>query len=130
MFYKYCYEKYGDIHEIYIGMRTIVLCRPEYLESFSSKSAYGISFKDSNIVEELGIKDKGISLNNNFKLWILNHHFFNQAILSPKFTNEVIDWTNKFFNELERYWISYFLKKKLSKKIKIYWISQNGLVTT
>jgi hypothetical protein len=63
-------------------------------------------------------------------LWILNHHFFNQAILSPKFTNEVIDWTNKFFNELERYWISYFLKKKLSKKIKIYWISQNGLVTT
>ncbi|PKK61587.1 hypothetical protein RhiirC2_791601 [Rhizophagus irregularis] len=44
--------------------------------------------------------------------------FFNQAILSPKFTNEAIDQTNKLFNELESYWSNLFLKKEIIKEHK------------
>jgi hypothetical protein len=118
MFDKYCYEEYGGIHEIYIVMRTIVLCRPEYLESFLTKDAYGLRVKDSSVAEELGIKGKGIAINNDFKLWTFNRHFFNQAILSPEFTDEAIDWTNKLFNELEIYWDKLFLKEEIIKENK------------
>jgi hypothetical protein len=112
-FYKYCYKEYGGIHEIHAGMRTIILCRPEYLKNFLSENAYGMRFKDTTIIEELGIKGKGISINNDFKLWTFNRHFFNQAILSPMFTNEAIDQTNKLFNELESYWDKLFLKEEI-----------------
>jgi hypothetical protein len=118
MFDKYCYEEYGGMHEIYVVTRTIVLCRPEYLESFLSKNAYGIRVKDSSAVEELGVKGKGIAINNDFKLWTFNRHFFDQAILSPKFTDEAIDWTNKLFNELESYWDNLFLKEEIIKENK------------
>jgi hypothetical protein len=118
MFYRYCYKEYGDIHEIYAGVRTIVLCRPEYLESFLSKTAFGIRFKNCKELKELGIEERGISLNNNFKSWLFNRHFFNQAILSPKFTDEVIDWTNELFNELEGYWDKLFLKEEIIKENK------------
>jgi hypothetical protein len=118
MFYKYCYEKYGGIHEIHLGMRTIILCRSEYLESFLSNSAYWIRLKETSVVEELGVKGKGVSINNNFKSWMFNRHFFNQAILSPKFANEAIDWTNKLFNELDGYWNKLFLKEEIIKENK------------
>jgi hypothetical protein len=118
-FDKYCYKKYGDIYEIYMGMRIIILCRPEYLGNFLSKSAYWIRFKAfADIVEELGYKEKGITLNINFKSWTFNRHFFNQAVLSPEFTNEAIYWTNNFFNELESYWDKLFLKEEIIKENK------------
>jgi hypothetical protein len=117
-FFKYCHEKYGDIHEIHAGLRTIVLCRPEYLEKFLSKNAYGIRFKNMKVLEELGIAKRGLAMNNDFKSWSFNRHFFNQAILSPKFTDEVIDWTNKLFNELESYWNELFLKEEIIRENK------------
>jgi hypothetical protein len=117
-FYKHCREKYGDIHEIYAGVRTIVLCQPEYLEKFLSKNAYGIRFQRHEALEELGIAGKGIVINNNYKSWTFNQYFFSQAILSPKFTNEVIDWTNKLFNELEGYWNKLFLKEEIIRENK------------
>ncbi|PKY50704.1 cytochrome P450 [Rhizophagus irregularis] len=119
MFYDYCYEKYGDVHEIYNGMeRTIVLCRSECLEDFMSKNTHEMRFHNSKGLEELGIAGKGITFNNNFKSWIFNRHVFNQAILSPEFTNEAIVWTNKLFNELENYWNKLFLKGEIIKENK------------
>jgi hypothetical protein len=115
LFYNYCYETYGDVHEIYGSVRTIVLCRGEYVENFLSLSrtnTHWMRFPDRKVSEELGIEGKGIIFNNNFKSWLFNRHFFNQAILSPKFTDEAIDWTNKVFNELEGYWDKLYLKKK------------------
>ncbi|PKK36855.1 hypothetical protein RhiirC2_805562, partial [Rhizophagus irregularis] len=104
MLYKYCYEKYGDLHEINGSLRSIVICQTEYLEDFLSKSTYEMRCPNYKGIEELGIEGKGLSYNNNFKTWTFNRHFFNQAILSPKFTDEVIDCTNKHFNELESFW--------------------------
>ncbi|PKC56392.1 hypothetical protein RhiirA1_542127 [Rhizophagus irregularis] len=67
---------------------------------------------------EIGSLRKGLAFNNDYKSWMFNNHFFNQAILSPKFTNEAIDQTNKLFNELESYWSKLFLKKEIIKEHK------------
>ncbi|EXX70431.1 hypothetical protein RirG_087510 [Rhizophagus irregularis DAOM 197198w] len=114
MFYDYCYEKYGNIHEIYDCDRSIILCRREYLENFlslSEKNAHWMRFNNSIKPEEFGTKGKGILFNNNFKSWVFNRQFFSQAILSPKFTDEAIDWINKLFDELESYWNKLFLEE-------------------
>src|SRR5690349_1606407 len=40
-FYDCCYEKYGDLFEIYGGfLRVIVLCRGEYLDNVLSKNTH------------------------------------------------------------------------------------------
>ncbi|CAB4398969.1 unnamed protein product [Rhizophagus irregularis] len=119
MFFKFCYDKYGDIYEINNTMRIIVLCRSEYFEDLSTKkSKLEMRCPDYEGLKELGVVGKGITYNNNFKSWTFNRHFFNQAILSPKFTNEVIDWTNELFNELESYWDRLFLKEEIIKENK------------
>jgi hypothetical protein len=122
LFYDYCYEKYGDIHEIYAtyaSERSIVLCRREYLENFlSERSTHWMRLPNCKGSKELGIDAKGVVFNNNFKSWLFNRYFFNQAILSPKFTDEAIDWTNELFNELEGYWNKLFLKEEIIKENK------------
>ncbi|PKC08687.1 cytochrome P450 [Rhizophagus irregularis] len=109
-FVDYCYEKYGDIYEVYGSVRSIILCRGEYLDDFSSNNTHEMKFRNCQGAEELGLQGKGLSLNNDYKSWMFNHHFFNQAILSPRFTTEAIDQTNKLFNELEIYWTDEVLK--------------------
>ncbi|EXX75288.1 sterol 14-demethylase [Rhizophagus irregularis DAOM 197198w] len=122
MFYDYCHEKYGDIYEIYstyTGVRSIVLCRKEYIENFlSERSAHWTRFPNFKGPDELGIEGKGLVFNNNFKSWIYNRHFFLQAIMSPKFTDEAIDWTNERFNKLDSYWNKLFLKEEIIKENK------------
>jgi hypothetical protein len=115
MFYKYCHEKYGDIYELNNFIRSIVLCRAEYLEDVLSESTHEIRLCFEGL-KDLGIGGKGMTCNNNFKTWIFNRHFFNQAIFSPKFTNEVIDWTNEHFNELESYWDKLYFKEEIIKE--------------
>ncbi|PKK77491.1 cytochrome P450 [Rhizophagus irregularis] len=118
-FYDYNYKKYGDIYEIQFNERSIILSRTEYIEKLltpSTKNSHMVRFPDSEGLEELGVGGKGILTNNDFKSWKYNRQFFAQAILSPKFTNEAIDWTNKLFNELEGYWNKLFLKEKIIKE--------------
>ncbi|GBB92030.1 hypothetical protein RclHR1_19550002 [Rhizophagus clarus] len=124
MFYNNCYKKYGDIYEIYRlygNERSIVLCRSEYLKNFLSlslKNAHWMRFPNRKGSIGLGIEGKGVLFNDNYKSWMFNRQFFSQAILSPKFTDEAIDWTNKLFNELESYWDRLFLKKEIIKENK------------
>jgi hypothetical protein len=119
LFYKYCYEKYGDIYELHGVTRSIMLCRAEYLDDFFSKSMHELRFNNHyKGLEELGMVGKGIFMNSNYKSWLFNRHFFNQAILSPDFTNEAIDCTNELFNELESYWDKLFLKEEIIKENK------------
>ncbi|PKY25422.1 cytochrome P450 [Rhizophagus irregularis] len=119
-FYDYCYRQYGDIYEIHDNLRFIVLCRAEYLENFFSfcrTSAHWMRYPSGS--EELGIINKGILFNNNYKSWVHSRHFISQAILSPKFSDETINWTNKLFNELENYWNKLFLKEEIIKENKV-----------
>ncbi|EXX53165.1 cytochrome P450 [Rhizophagus irregularis DAOM 181602=DAOM 197198] len=120
MFFNCCYKKYGDIYEIYtINIRTIVLCQRKYLDNILSKNTHEMKIPKCKILtKELGSEGKGLTLNNDYKSWMFNRHFFNQAILSPKFTNEAIEQTNKLFNELESYWSKLFLKEEIIKENK------------
>ncbi|CAB5203667.1 unnamed protein product [Rhizophagus irregularis] len=119
-FYGYNYKKYGDMYEVQLNRRTIVLSKIEYIKKLltpSTKNSH-VTYPDSEGLKELGIEGKGILLNQDLKSWKYNRQFFSQAILSPKFTNEAIDWTNKLFNELEGYWNKLFLKEEIIKENK------------
>lgn len=88
-FYSYCYEKYGNIYEIYGNMRAIVLCRGECIDDFLSKNTHGLRFHNFKGPEELGFEGKA-RITNHGCLTII----FLISILSPKFTDEAIDQTN------------------------------------
>ncbi|PKY17699.1 cytochrome P450 [Rhizophagus irregularis] len=119
IFYGYNFKKYGDIYEVHLGVRSIILCRTEHIEKLltpSTKNSHVMRLPNSKGLEELGISGKGILTNNDFKSWKYNRQFFTQAILLPKFTNEAIDWTNKLFDELESYWNKLFHKEENKNK--------------
>ncbi|CAG8705839.1 13537_t:CDS:2, partial [Funneliformis caledonium] len=100
-------KTYGDIYEVHLGVRRIILSRTEYVEKLlmpSTKSQYMMRFPYSKGLAELGVIGKGLLANHDLKSWRYNRQFFTQAILAPKFTQEAIGWTNELFNELESYW--------------------------
>jgi hypothetical protein len=122
-FYGYNYKKYGDIYEVHLNGRGIVLSRTEYIEKLltpSTKNFHLVRYPNSEGLEELGIEKKGIIVNRDFKSWKYNRQFFSQAILLPKFSNEAIDWTNRLSTNWKVIGTNYFLKKKLLKRTKIY----------
>jgi len=75
-------------------------------------------FPNSEGLKELGVEGKGVLLNNDFESWKNSRKFFTHAVLSPKFTNETINWTNHLFNELENYWNKLYLKEEIIKENK------------
>ncbi|CAI2169530.1 7551_t:CDS:1 [Funneliformis geosporum] len=101
-------KKYGGIFETYVGNeRKIIFAKAEYVEklmSASTNSNYIMKSDDNPSFEELGIKGKGILLNNDIPTWRFNRKFLTQAILAPSFSNEVLHWTPMLFNELNEYW--------------------------
>ncbi|CAI2169968.1 19649_t:CDS:1 [Funneliformis geosporum] len=101
-------KKHGDVFETYVGNnRRVVFAKAEYVEKMmspSTNSNYIIRSDDYPSFEELGIKGKGILLNNNIRTWKYNRKFLTQAILAPSFSIEVLHWTPILFNELNGYW--------------------------
>src|SRR4051794_28489355 len=116
------HKNYGDLYEVYLGgMRRIVLSRADYIEKLlmpSTKSQYMTRLPHTKGLEDIGMKEKGIIFNSDLKSWRYNRQFFTQAILSPKFTHEAMEWTNKLFNELENYWNKLYLKEEIIKENK------------
>ncbi|CAG8601478.1 5006_t:CDS:2 [Funneliformis caledonium] len=106
--FQFLNKKYGDIFETYIGNeRKVVFAKAEYVEKMmspSTNSNYIIRSEDYPSFEELGIKGKGILLNNDIRTWRFNRKFLTQAVLAPSFSNEVLHWTPILFNELNGYW--------------------------
>ncbi|RIB08861.1 cytochrome P450 [Gigaspora rosea] len=103
-------KKYGDIYEIQLGGRRIVLSHPAYVEKFFTNSTKHAKFMPRVPYSE-GLKEfkktiVGITTNDDFKSWKFNRQFFTRAILSPSFNNEAIKWTKFLFDELEEYWKS------------------------
>ncbi|GBC17953.2 cytochrome P450 [Rhizophagus irregularis DAOM 181602=DAOM 197198] len=76
-FYGYNYKKYGDIYEVQLNRRTIVLSKIEYIEKLltpSTKNSHVMRYPDSEGLKELGIEGKGILLNQDLKSWKYNRH--------------------------------------------------------
>ncbi|KAF0342762.1 cytochrome P450 [Gigaspora margarita] len=98
-------KKYGDIYEIQLGGRRIVLSHPAYVENFFTNLTKHAKFMPrvpySQGLEELRKTVKGIATNDDYKSWKFNRQFFIRAILSPSFNNEAIKWSNLLFEELE-----------------------------
>ncbi|GBC04534.1 hypothetical protein RclHR1_05720007 [Rhizophagus clarus] len=102
------HKKYGDIFEIYLaGKRTIILCNTELIEKMnipSTKTKYPIRFLVTEGFIEYGISDTGLSTNNEHKSWKYNRRFFSQAMMTPSFNDQAVEWTNELWNEMESYW--------------------------
>ncbi|PKC03649.1 cytochrome P450 [Rhizophagus irregularis] len=114
-------KKYGDLYEVYLGARRIILSRAEDIDKLlmpSTKSHYMTRLPYMQGLEEIGMMGKGLILNHNLKSWRFNRQFFTQAILSPKFSQEAIVMTNKMFLEMEDYWDRLYLKEEVIKKNK------------
>ncbi|EXX60361.1 cytochrome P450 [Rhizophagus irregularis DAOM 181602=DAOM 197198] len=114
-------KKYGDLYEVHLGARRIILSRAEDIDKLlmpSTKSHYMTRLPYMQGLEEIGMMGKGLILNHNLKSWRFNRQFFTQAILSPKFSQEAIVMTNKLFLEMEDYWDRLYLKEEVIKKNK------------
>src|SRR5438094_58000 len=98
-FYIELHHRYGDLFEVYLGgFRRIIICDAEHLDKLCSSSkhnAYLVRLPYIKLLDEMGLWDKGLFLNNDVKSWRYNRQFFTQAILTPGFNNKSIDWTNK-----------------------------------
>src|ERR1700722_15289018 len=72
-FYVNNNKKYGDIYEVYLNGRNIVLNRSEHLEKLLAPSTRNTHMMmrtpDNKGLEELGVSGKGILLNNNYNSW-------------------------------------------------------------
>jgi cytochrome P450 len=106
--YKLLHKKYGDMFEVYYaGQRLIVLCRADLIENMnttSTKTKYPFRFNNTEGLVEYGISAVGVGQNNDFKSWKFNRQFFTQAMLTPSFNYQAIEWTNELWQELETYW--------------------------
>jgi hypothetical protein len=102
------HKKYGDMYEIILaGQRLIVLCRPDLIENMnipSTKTNYPIRIHTTEGFMDYGLGGIGLAFNNDYKSWRYNRQFFSQAIMTPSFNYQAIEWTNELWNEMESYW--------------------------
>jgi len=101
------HEKYGDMYEIYLGERTIVLCRADLIEIMnvpSAKTKYPYRFKTTEGFIEYGLNRSGLAFNSELKTWKCNRQFFTKAMMTPSFNYQAIEWTNELWEKMESYW--------------------------
>ncbi|GBB87956.1 hypothetical protein RclHR1_14450005 [Rhizophagus clarus] len=102
------HKKYGAMYEIILaGQRLIVLCKPDLIENMnmpSTKTKYPLKPYITEGFVEYGFDGIGLVFNNDHKSWKCNRQFFSQALMTPSFNYEAIEWTNELWNEMESYW--------------------------
>ncbi|PKY52100.1 cytochrome P450 [Rhizophagus irregularis] len=103
------HKKYGDMFEIILGgERMITLCRPDLTENLyvaSSKTKYPIRLHSKDGIVEYGFEvGVGVVFNSDIKSWKYNRQFFSQAMMTPSFNHQAIEWTIELWNEMESYW--------------------------
>ncbi|CAB4403726.1 unnamed protein product [Rhizophagus irregularis] len=98
---------YGDMYEIILsGQRFIVLCKPDLIENMnvpSTKTKYPTRLPNSEGFIEYGFDGVGVAFNNDTKSWKYNRQFFSQAIMTPSFNRQAVEWTNELWVEMESY---------------------------
>jgi hypothetical protein len=53
---------------------------------------------------DTGINGIGLLFNINNKSWKYNRQFFTQAVMTPRFHNQVVEWTSESLDEMVSYW--------------------------
>ncbi|RIB01408.1 cytochrome P450 [Gigaspora rosea] len=104
-FYEQCQKKYGDISEVILNDRYIILSRPEYIRKLCAPAEFAIQQPYLQGTEEIGIYGNGIFLNGDEKSWKFNRQFFNEA-LSLKVIESSIKSINQLYDEINGYWQS------------------------
>ncbi|CAB4403747.1 unnamed protein product [Rhizophagus irregularis] len=102
-------KKYGDMYEIILaGQRLIVLGKADLIENMnipsSTKTNYPNRWPNTEGFVEYGFDGVGVGFNNVHKSWNYNRQFFSQALMTPSFNYQAIEWTNELWNEMESYW--------------------------
>ena len=89
-------------------MRLIVLCRTDLIKNMNVPSANRTKYPNRLALEEgmteYEILGLGISINNDHKSWKYNRQFFSQAMMTPSFNYQAIEWMTELWNEMESYW--------------------------
>ncbi|CAB4389817.1 unnamed protein product [Rhizophagus irregularis] len=104
------YKKYGDMYEINLaGSRTIILNSTDLIESMnvpSTKTKYPFRFQPTEGSKEYGLGGVGVANNNELKSWKFNRQFFSQAMMTPSFNHQAIEWTIELWEQMESHWNS------------------------
>ncbi|CAG8770847.1 25315_t:CDS:2, partial [Dentiscutata erythropus] len=100
--------KYGEIFEVFIGSeRKVWLGNAKLVKKIndpSPKSNFPIRAKGSWI-NEMKVTNKGIGLNTNLNSWRYNRTMVTKSIMIPSFLRQFVQDIEKFFNELDGYWL-------------------------
>ncbi|CAG8572077.1 8515_t:CDS:2, partial [Dentiscutata erythropus] len=100
--------KYGEIFEVFLGSgRKIWLGDANLIKKIndpSSISNFPIRAKGS-WVNEMRVTNRGIGLNTNLNSWRHNRTMVTQSIMTPSFLRQFVQEIEKFFNELDGYWL-------------------------
>jgi cytochrome P450 len=104
-FYEECQQKYGDICELMLDRRYIILSRPDYIKKLFAPSQFFMRLPNSPGTVELGMYNHGLFFNDNYKNWKYNKQFFSEA-LSTKFIDASIIPINQIYEEMSGYWQS------------------------
>ncbi|CAB5332171.1 unnamed protein product [Rhizophagus irregularis] len=90
------------------GQRTIFLCNTDLIENMnipSTKTRYPFRrYIVSEGVKEYGIDGTGIINNIDPKSWKYNRQFFAQAMMTPSFNYQAVEWMNELWSEMESFW--------------------------
>ncbi|CAG8646378.1 5193_t:CDS:2 [Ambispora gerdemannii] len=113
-FYEQCQQKYGDICEVMLDRRYIILSRPNYIKKLFSPAQFYMRLPNSQGTVELGMCNHGLFFNETYKSWNYNKQFFAEA-LSAKFIEASIININQIYEEMSGYWQS-LGKQNASKK--------------
>src|SRR4051794_20938253 len=101
------HKKYGDMYEIYLGERTIVVCRADLIDNMnipSPKTKYPYRLRTTEGFVEYGLDKSALGFNGDLKSWKYNRQIFNKALLTPSFNYQAIEWANELWEKMESYW--------------------------
>jgi len=103
-------RKYGDMFEVYLaGQRNILLCRADLIEKMNMPSTKSNFFTRYHITKgfiEYELYGVGIGSNNDYESWKYNRQFFDQAMMTPNFNNQAVEWVSELCKEMESCWVN------------------------
>ncbi|CAG8707361.1 6496_t:CDS:1, partial [Acaulospora colombiana] len=104
-FYEQCRQKYGDICEVMLDRRYIIVSQPDYIKKLCAPAQFYKRLPNSPGATELGMSNHGLFFNETNESWSHNKSFFTEA-LSTKFIDASMTPINQIYEEMSGYWQS------------------------